>query len=69
MRNLGIKLPIIFDFEQYFSQVLFEKDRLIIHADYCFEENCKLQQKQTEVVGKIDQSNDQNVDYYDATAG
>lgn len=36
----GIKLPIVFDFIQRSSEVVFEKDRIRISADYCFDENC-----------------------------
>jgi hypothetical protein len=63
MNVLGIKFPIVFDYEQSASQVVFEKDRMLIHADYCFEEGCKLQPTSP---GKVDQNQDMDVNYYDA---
>ncbi|KHN78397.1 hypothetical protein Tcan_06950 [Toxocara canis] len=36
----GIKLPIVFDFVQKSSEVIFEKNRIRISADYCFDHNC-----------------------------
>ncbi|KAI6191483.1 hypothetical protein M3Y97_00233000 [Aphelenchoides bicaudatus] len=61
----GIRFPIVFDFEQSFSQVTFEKDRMLIHADYCFEEGCKLQAATSGA--STAQSQDTEVNYYDAT--
>ncbi|KAI6205600.1 hypothetical protein M3Y94_00810400 [Aphelenchoides besseyi] len=62
----GIKLPIVFDFEQTTSQVTFEKDRMIIGADFCFEDNCKTAAA-TASAAKVDQNQDTDVNYYDAT--
>lgn len=39
----------------------------MIHADYCFEDNCKQQQQQQAATAKVDQSQDMEVNYYDAT--
>lgn len=77
---LGIRFPIVFDFEQNYSQVTFEKDRMIIHADYCFEEGCKIQaatsgKSETAQSQDMDVSNlhrflsqlNFQVNYYDAT--
>ena len=92
---LGIKMPIVFDFEQASSQVLFQKNRILIHAgkqtqicdafytrkirlDYCFDENCKsaaaaaaassaAAAAANDAASKVDQSQDMDVNYYDAT--
>ncbi|CAD5231157.1 unnamed protein product [Bursaphelenchus okinawaensis] len=58
----GIKLPIVFDFEQASSEVIFEADKMTIHADYCFEEGCK----QVQQAAKVETSQDMDVNYYDA---
>uniref|UniRef100_A0A7E4VMC3 BPI2 domain-containing protein n=1 Tax=Panagrellus redivivus TaxID=6233 RepID=A0A7E4VMC3_PANRE len=55
----GIKLPIIFDFQQTGSEIKAEKDRLTIGADYCFDESCT----------KIEKNQDANADYYDVVQG
>lgn len=49
------------DFEQLSGKVYFEKDRITIGADYCFEEQCK------HIASKIGQNQDSDVNYYDAT--
>ncbi|KAI6243971.1 putative lipid-binding protein OBI-1 [Aphelenchoides fujianensis] len=61
----GLKLPIIFDFEQTNSTVLFEKDRIVIGADFCFDENCKVAVASV-AAAKAEQSEDMDVNYYDA---
>ncbi|VDO30239.1 unnamed protein product [Brugia timori] len=51
----GIKLPILFDFVQKSANVIFEKDRMRIAVDFCFDQNCSK--------NSIAESND--FDYYD----
>uniref|UniRef100_A0A915DTF3 Lipid-binding serum glycoprotein C-terminal domain-containing protein n=1 Tax=Ditylenchus dipsaci TaxID=166011 RepID=A0A915DTF3_9BILA len=64
----GIKLPILLDFDQSHSEVHFEKDRMWIGADYCFDEQCKraAANSTNEKGGKLGQSQDMDVNYYDA---
>lgn len=68
----GIKLPILLDFEQSNSEIHFEKDRMWIGADYCFDEQCKKTVTnnapgKTGAPGKsLGQSQDMDVNYYDA---
>uniref|UniRef100_A0A0R3PFT1 BPI2 domain-containing protein n=1 Tax=Angiostrongylus costaricensis TaxID=334426 RepID=A0A0R3PFT1_ANGCS len=57
----GIHLPIIFDFEQTTSEVIFEKDRIRISADYCFGDLCKS--------ATLSENKDNVVDYYDVIQG
>ncbi|KAE9418323.1 hypothetical protein Angca_001214, partial [Angiostrongylus cantonensis] len=57
----GIHLPIIFDFEQTTSEVIFEKDRIRISADYCFGDLCKS--------ATLSENKDSVVDYYDVIQG
>lgn len=65
--DLGIKLPILFDFEQINSEVHFERDKLWIGADYCFEDSCKRAvTTNSNNADKIGQSKDMDVNYYDA---
>ncbi|EJW83576.1 LBP/BPI/CETP family domain-containing protein [Wuchereria bancrofti] len=51
----GIKLPILFDFVQKSANVIFEKDRMRIAVDFCFDQNCSK--------NSIAENND--FDYYD----
>ncbi|KAM3728446.1 Uncharacterized protein ACO02O_05012 [Dirofilaria immitis] len=51
----GIKLPILFDFAQKSADVIFEKDRMRIAVDFCFDQNCS--------ANSISENND--FDYYD----
>ncbi|WKY14624.1 hypothetical protein Q1695_000283 [Nippostrongylus brasiliensis] len=57
----GIHLPIIFDFEQTSADVVFEKDRIRISADYCYGETCR---KAT-----LAENTDNAIDYYDVVQG
>ncbi|KAJ1367894.1 hypothetical protein KIN20_028916 [Parelaphostrongylus tenuis] len=57
----GIHLPIIFDFEQTASEVVLEKDRIRISADYCFGDVCKS--------ATLSENKDSIVDYYDVVQG
>ncbi|VDK47772.1 unnamed protein product [Anisakis simplex] len=50
----GVKFPIIFDFTQRSSEVTFERNRIRISVDYCFDANCN----------DIAENQD-NIDYYD----
>uniref|UniRef100_A0A915Q7P6 Lipid-binding serum glycoprotein C-terminal domain-containing protein n=1 Tax=Setaria digitata TaxID=48799 RepID=A0A915Q7P6_9BILA len=52
----GIKLPILFDFVQKSADVVFEKDRMRITVDFCFDHNCS--------PNLVAESND--FDYYDS---
>lgn len=52
----GIKLPILFDFTQKSAQVMFEKDRIRIAADFCFDQQCN--------ANTVSENND--FDYYDS---
>ncbi|VDM76916.1 unnamed protein product [Strongylus vulgaris] len=56
----GIHLPIIFDFEQSSSEVVFEKDRLRISADYCYGDICRT---------TVAENKDNTIDYYDVVQG
>ncbi|CAJ0958088.1 unnamed protein product, partial [Mesorhabditis belari] len=56
----GMAFPIIFDFEQHAVDLVFEKDRLRISADYCYGTKCQV---------KTEESKDGNVDYYDQVTG
>ncbi|VDK89252.1 unnamed protein product [Litomosoides sigmodontis] len=51
----GIKMPILFDFAQKSADVIFEKDRMRIAIDFCFDQNCSKK--------SVAESND--FDYYD----
>ncbi|TKR79834.1 hypothetical protein L596_013997 [Steinernema carpocapsae] len=53
----GIKFPILFDFEQFSSEVKFEKDRMSIGVDFCYDQGCN---------AKLDESKDAQPDYYDS---
>uniref|UniRef100_A0A914C8C1 Lipid-binding serum glycoprotein C-terminal domain-containing protein n=1 Tax=Acrobeloides nanus TaxID=290746 RepID=A0A914C8C1_9BILA len=55
----GIKLPILLDFEQTSSEIRFEKERIILGADFCFEEGCSKT--------NVSQSRDMDVNYYDVS--
>ncbi|EYB87432.1 hypothetical protein Y032_0263g602 [Ancylostoma ceylanicum] len=57
----GIHLPIIFDFEQSSSEVVFEKDRIRISADYCYGDSCR--------TATVAESKDNAIDYYDVVQG
>ncbi|KAK6033353.1 hypothetical protein OSTOST_00431 [Ostertagia ostertagi] len=57
----GIHLPIIFDFEQTSGEVVFEKDRLRISADYCYGEMCR--------TATVSENKDHTIDYYDVVQG
>lgn len=57
----GIHLPIIFDFEQSSSEVVFEKDRIRISADYCYGDTCR--------TATVAESKDNAIDYYDVVQG
>ncbi|VDK71211.1 unnamed protein product [Onchocerca ochengi] len=52
----GIKLPILFDFAQKSADVIFEKDRMRLAVDFCFDQNCS--------TNSIAENND--FDYYDS---
>lgn len=62
-------MPIIFDFEQVSAEIHFERNKLWIGADYCFEESCKrfttANQNRNNVSGRVGQSSDMDVNYYD----
>lgn len=49
-------MPILFDFTQKSADVIFEKDRMRITIDFCFDQNCSKD--------SIAESND--FDYYDS---
>ncbi|KHJ99622.1 hypothetical protein OESDEN_00393 [Oesophagostomum dentatum] len=57
----GIHLPIIFDFEQASSEVVFEKDRIRISADYCYGDACR--------TATVAENKDNAIDYYDVVQG
>uniref|UniRef100_A0AC35UD12 BPI2 domain-containing protein n=1 Tax=Rhabditophanes sp. KR3021 TaxID=114890 RepID=A0AC35UD12_9BILA len=57
----GIKLPIILDFEQKKSEVTFLEDKMMISADYCFDEGCKA----SVGAGHLQASTDTDASYYD----
>ncbi|CEF62006.1 Lipid-binding serum glycoprotein, C-terminal domain and Bactericidal permeability-increasing protein, alpha/beta domain-containing protein [Strongyloides ratti] len=59
----GIKLPIVLDFEQKSSSITFEENKIVISADYCFEDNCKTSE------GALSASTDQDANYYDVVEG
>lgn len=48
-------MPILFDFAQQSADVIFEKDRMRIAIDFCFDQNCSKK--------SVAESND--FDYYD----
>ncbi|CAG9533210.1 unnamed protein product [Cercopithifilaria johnstoni] len=52
----GIKMPILFDFAQKSTNIIFEKDRIRIAIDFCLEQICS--------ESSIAESND--FDYYDS---
>lgn len=55
----GIKFPILLDFEQTDSEIRFEKDRVVLGADFCFEEGCSK--------ANVSQNKDMDVNYYDVS--
>ncbi|PAV80910.1 hypothetical protein WR25_06905 [Diploscapter pachys] len=55
----GIHLPIIFDYDQHSSEVMFEEGRIRISTDFCFGEKCK-------APIPISEQKDNNADYYDS---
>uniref|UniRef100_A0A0N4ZQT0 BPI2 domain-containing protein n=1 Tax=Parastrongyloides trichosuri TaxID=131310 RepID=A0A0N4ZQT0_PARTI len=56
----GIKLPIMLDFEQKNSEIIYDDDKIVISANYCFEDNCKNSEDET-----LSASIDQDANYYD----
>uniref|UniRef100_A0A0R3RJA6 BPI2 domain-containing protein n=1 Tax=Elaeophora elaphi TaxID=1147741 RepID=A0A0R3RJA6_9BILA len=52
--NDGLKMPILFDFAQKAADIIYEKDRMRIAIDFCFDQNCS----------SVAENND--FDYYDS---
>ncbi|KAK0403412.1 hypothetical protein QR680_016900 [Steinernema hermaphroditum] len=55
----GIKFPILFDFEQRSSEVKFEKDRITVGVDFCYDQLCK---------AEVGENKDTDVNYYDTVS-
>uniref|UniRef100_A0A0N5CGG9 BPI2 domain-containing protein n=1 Tax=Strongyloides papillosus TaxID=174720 RepID=A0A0N5CGG9_STREA len=59
----GIKLPIMLDFDEKSTDITFDEDKIVISADYCFDDNCKSPE------GTLSASIDQDANYYDVVEG
>ena len=54
----AIRLPIMFDFDQRWSEVSYEQDRIRISADFCYGNKCS-------EVNVAESKDAENLDYYD----